>query len=643
MDTSPLSINASEDRLSLPPPPPGTSSGDPLTGATSTSSDRPSSQSTISTSTQLKLPDIPENRFYRYLILKPTPPGQLKSIKLTQKVSALRGSYTTVKELPDGNMLITCSTKHQQDTALQISQIGDVKVTVFPHHKYNQCKGIIRDREFDLLTQQEIVDMFNEVGEPVSEAYKFNKRSDSDDRVTVCLTFDKSELPSRIKFGYKMFRVFPYIPRPRFCTNCLEYGHPTKFCRSSTKCPRCACTDCVNIGGSCEKEQKCGNCQGSHTSDDKNCKMFERQKQLMEIITQERLSRREAIREWSRRNNNQSFLINNSRPSFSDTLQTASTKPSPVTPRTQPKAPPRHNKSPRGQSSRGHSRGGYNNTGNRRFHIPDSDEESVESTHSNPDLSSRTKSLSDNSISNQGKISAPKTSSIPRAPPKRHRSESGSLSSSPNRIKKLNRDTRSNHQVIGDSVYFHGGGSPFSNFHSCSIPIPFKSLGCPPYFLPKSQQQKTTITLNDSETLYQFRKGWAFEDEESCKDILNCSSPKDVKKRSHTIKKYNADKWHDTHAISVMCECVYRKFEHNPNLKQHLMAAPDQFVEASTTDTFWGTGEVAGSLGRGRNMLGKILTALRNFYRDQSTDPFNFKDLKHRIDTDDHASFIVHV
>ena len=73
------------------------------------------------------------------------------------------------------------------------------------------------------------------------------------------------------------------------------------------------------------------------------------------------------------------------------------------------------------------------------------------------------------------------------------------------------------------------------------------------------------------------------------------------------------------------------------------MAAPDQFVEASTTDTFWGTGEVAGSLGRGRNMLGKILTALRNFYRDQSTDPFNFKDLKHRIDTDDHASFIVHV
>ena len=81
--------------------------------------------------------------------------------------------------------------------------------------------------------------------------------------------------------------------------------------------------------------------------------------------------------------------------------------------------------------------------------------DSVESMHSNPDpdLSSQTKSLSGNSI-NQVKISAPKTSSIPRPPPKRHRSESGSLSSSPNRIKKLNRDTRSNHQVIGDSVLF---------------------------------------------------------------------------------------------------------------------------------------------------------------------------------------------
>ena len=93
-----------------------------------------------------------------------------------------------------------------------------------------------------------------------------------------------------------------------------------------------------------------------------------------------------------------------------------------------------------------------------------------------------------------------------------------------------------------------------------------------------------------------------------------------------------------------MCECVYRKFEHNPKLKTQLLETPDIIVESSPYDDFWGDGlGEFGQIGEGTNMLGQILTALRSFYRGESTDAFNFKDLKHRIDTDDHASFIVYV
>ena len=660
METSTTSINASEDKLSSPPHPPGTSSGDPLTGATPTSSDRPSSH-LLTTSTQLLVPNIPENNFYRYLTLKTTPPGQLKTVKLTQKVSALRGSYKSVKELPDGNMLLTCATKLQQDSALKITQIGEVKVTVSPHQRYNQSKGIVRDREFDLLSEQEIVDMFIEAGEPVSEAYKFNKPENSD-RVTVCLTFQKPELPSRIKFGYKIFRVSQYIPRPRFCSNCLQYGHPTKFCKSDAKCSRCASTDCENIEGNCQKDQVCGNCQGSHSSDDKECTMFDRQKELLQIITQERLSRREAIQEWSKRHNNESFDLN--RPSYLAALQNrtnSTTKQSTGTAKPQPQPPPTYNRSTRGRSSSRGGRGAFNNTSGRSLlsdnkfylpdsgngqHIPDSDEESVE-YNSDPDLSSRTKSLTDTSISNQVEIPASKTTSQSKPPPKRHRarSESGSLSSPKDKAaRKLNRSIKSDQKVIGNTVYFHGGYSPLSNFHSCTIPIHLSALGCPSDFLPKKQQHKARIEIDSAEKLYQFRKGWAFDDKEISKEILNLDYAYQVKQRSKFIKKYSQNKWHESHAVKVMCECVYRKFEHNPKLKTQLLETPDIIVESSPYDDFWGDGlGEFGQIGEGTNMLGQILTALRSFYRGESTDAFNFKDIKHRIDTDDHASFIVHV
>ena len=157
-----------------------------------------------------------------------------------------------------------------------------------------------------------------------------------------------------------------------------------------------------------------------------------------------------------------------------------------------------------------------------------SDQESIESNevmhhNSDSDLSSQTQSGT--------QFSSPK-------PPKRTRSESVSPTSSPrDKNKKFNRTATSDQQVIGDSVFFHGGGSPFSNFHSCSLKIPINSLGCPQDFLPKDQQQKPNVMLQTTEHLYQYRKAWAFKDKVSCKDILNLRHPGEVKKGSYQIKR----------------------------------------------------------------------------------------------------------
>ena len=251
--------------------------------------------------------------------------------------------------------------------------------------------------------------------------------------------------------------------------------------------------------------------------------------------------------------------------------------------------------------------------------------------------------------------SVSETGSNPSSPPpKRDVSETGSNpSSSPpksqaqskmksekQKIKRSRHPLGDEHeQIVDDTLYFHGGNSVFSNFHECQFGLPVPQEVVPEKFKDKHPHDsgRHTFTFKNSETLYQFRKAWAFQDKGACKKILNASSGREAKKISHNIKGHSDGKarWHEKLAIGVMSECVYRKFALIPELKQKLLDAPSNLVEASDTDSFWGSGSAdPGGNHIGQNMLGCILMSLREFFLsgEKSSGKFCFSDIKERVE-----------
>ncbi len=218
---------------------------------------------------------------------------------------------------------------------------------------------------------------------------------------------------------------------------------------------------------------------------------------------------------------------------------------------------------------------------------------------------------------------------------------------------KLSRDykqkiTVDHQQTIGDTLYFHGGKSVFSNFHNSDIlvDIPLEVHPKKNKHVHLKNNKVPKLKLLNSETLYQFRKSWAFNDKDKCIDILEADSAKQTKKISHNIKGHDSgkEKWHSELAVGVMCECVYRKFSENDPLKHDLMNAPPNLVEASSSDFFWGSGSSEpGTTKGGQNMLGKILQALREFFSngEKSSDEYKFKEIKEHIERNDVESFQV--
>ena len=79
----------------------------------------------------------------------------------------------------------------------------------------------------------------------------------------------KPELAKK-HLGYYRVAVSQFIPNPVRYYNCQKFGH-TKFnCRRNEVCTKCEQEDHAD-SQECKNEAKCINCQGSHSSNDKEC------------------------------------------------------------------------------------------------------------------------------------------------------------------------------------------------------------------------------------------------------------------------------------------------------------------------------------------------------------------------------------
>ena len=100
--------------------------------------------------------------------------------------------------------------------------------------------------------------------------------------LSVCLTFNTPNLPSKIKLGYEFFAVKPYIPPVVRCFNCQRLGHVANVCRSKIRCVRCSGSH--SFDECTQKDQvQCSRCGGDHSSAYAGCTTYKEEKKIQEV------------------------------------------------------------------------------------------------------------------------------------------------------------------------------------------------------------------------------------------------------------------------------------------------------------------------------------------------------------------------
>jgi len=148
--------------------------------------------------------------------------------------------------------------------------------------------------------------------------------------------------------------------------------------------------------------------------------------------------------------------------------------------------------------------------------------------------------------------------------------------------------------------FFFRSASVFSNWYFCEFNDGENNFNCVEQYM-------------------MFKKAVLFEDYEVAKKIIETPyNPKYYKKMGRKVKNFNQKIWNENKTQIVYDGCRF-KFSQNKKLKEILLNTDGIFVEASPYDKIWGVGLSSDDPRihdernwKGQNLLGKILTKLRN-------------------------------
>ena len=131
------------------------------------------------------------------------------------------------------------------------------------------------------------------------------------------------------------------------------------------------------------------------------------------------------------------------------------------------------------------------------------------------------------------------------------------------------------------------------------------------------------VLYNCAEQYMMAEKARLFCDVESEKKILLEQNPMKQKQLGRNVEGFNQKMW-EKQRYSIVKKGNRFKFQQNPNLMRRLLQTSGRIAEASPSDKIWGIGMAQSSSGvwdpynwKGENLLGNILTSLRDEFRTQ--------------------------
>ena len=241
----------------------------------------------------------PSANFPRFIVMKPTYSEQsltkLSPFAVEKSILGRYGTVKQVKKLKDGSLLIEVEKSIQAQLILDTQTFLDIEVDA--HHSLNTSKGVIRDHHQDLkdMTDEDIRKELSTQG--VLKVNRFILKKDGKEikTNTLFLTFDFPKPPEKIKIGYYIANVQPYIPNPLRCFQCQKFGHSKRWCKNKPACWKCGCEG--HDGSECTSETTCClNCKGDHYASSKSCPVWIQEKEIQRVKTVRCLSYGDARR-----------------------------------------------------------------------------------------------------------------------------------------------------------------------------------------------------------------------------------------------------------------------------------------------------------------------------------------------------------
>lgn len=220
------------------------------------------------------------------------PLNKLSPFVIEKSITGMAGSPKSVKKIRSGALLVECEKKSHSDNLLRTKVLAGIEVEVKAHAFLNSSKGIIRSKELEYCTEEEIKNELKSQGITAAYRIKIKKEQKEIPTNTIILTFNKPVAPKEIKVGFLNIKVELYIPNPLRCYNCQRFGHLKKHCKRNAVCPRCGNEG--HVLEACTEKMNCINCDGQHLSFSKTCPRWIAEKELQRFKTQNNVTYQDA-------------------------------------------------------------------------------------------------------------------------------------------------------------------------------------------------------------------------------------------------------------------------------------------------------------------------------------------------------------
>ncbi|XP_041357625.1 uncharacterized protein LOC121374586 [Gigantopelta aegis] len=231
----------------------------------------------------------------RFLVIGSSDDEALKKLSpfaIQKGLEGLAGEPKSVKKLTSGSLLVECSTENHSRNLLKSKHLCNISIKVSPHTSLNSCKRVVRSRDLEGVSEDEICENLSSQG--VTSVKRMNVRRNNElvSTNTLILTFNMPFFPNSVKAGYLNIPVVPYIPNPLRCFKCQKFGHGQNTCRNKLTCARCGQFD--HDSKVCQNDIACTNCKGKHFAYSRECPKWKVEKEVQHVKVEKHLSFTEA-------------------------------------------------------------------------------------------------------------------------------------------------------------------------------------------------------------------------------------------------------------------------------------------------------------------------------------------------------------